>query len=418
MRVINRDIYLKQIIAGRENGLIKIITGIRRGGKSFLLFRLYYKYLIESGVADDHIVRVAFDDWDFRHLTRPDAFMDYLKECIKDEERYYVLLDEVQLLDDFVPVLNGLLRKENLDIYVTGSNSRFLSSDIATEFRGRGDCIHVYPLSFAEYLSAVDEAVDKAWQEYYTYGGLPHITTLDSDRRKSEYLHNLYNTVYSVDVIERNRVKNVAELNELTEIIASSIGSPTNPRKLSNTFKSLKGKAITPYTINRYLQNLQDAFMVEKCIRFDIKGKKYINSLAKYYFTDIGIRNAILDFRQQEENHIMENIIYNELLIRGFNVDVGVVVYRTTDKDGKTIRKYFEVDFVANQGSQRYYIQSAFIMPTDAKERQESASLININDSFKKIIVVKENIKPKRNAQGILTIGLMDFLLNPHSLEY
>ena len=418
MKVINRDIYLKQIIAGRENGLIKIITGIRRCGKSFLLFRLYYKYLIESGVADDHIVRVAFDDWDFRHLTRPDAFMDYLKECIKDEERYYVLLDEVQLLDNFVPVLNGLLRKENLDIYVTGSNSRFLSSDVATEFRGRGDCIHVYPLSFAEYMSAVDEAVDKAWQEYYTYGGLPHITTLDSDRRKSEYLHNLYNTVYSVDVIERNRVKNVAELNELTEIIASSIGSPTNPHKLSNTFKSLKGKAITPYTINRYLQNLQDAFMVEKCIRFDIKGKKYINSLAKYYFTDIGIRNAILDFRQQEENHIMENIIYNELLIRGFNVDVGVVVYRTTDKDGKTIRKYFEVDFVANQGSQRYYIQSAFIMPTDAKERQESASLININDSFKKIIVVKENIKPKRNAQGILTIGLMDFLLNPDSLEY
>lgn len=418
MKIIARKHYLDQIIAGKENGLIKIITGIRRCGKSFLLFRLFYKYLIESGVTDDHIIKVAFDDWDNREMRNPDNFMSYLKSRItNNNELYFLLLDEIQLLDEFVPVLNGLLRKENFDIYITGSNSRFLSTDIVTEFRGRGDTIHVYPLSFSEYMSAVDLTVEQGWKQYYTYGGLPHIVELDTDKKRGDYLKGLFETVYSVDIYERHKIKNTSEFKELSEVLASSIGSPVNPHKLSNTFKSLKNKTITPYTINKYIQYLRDAFVIERSRRFDIKGKKYINSLSKYYFTDIGIRNAILDFRQQEENHIMENIIYNELQIRGFNTDVGVVVSRTTDKNGKTVRRYYEVDFVANSGNQCFYIQSAFMMPTDAKERQESNSLINIKDGYKKIIIVKDNIMPKRNREGILTIGLMDFLLNPDSLN-
>lgn len=415
---IKRDVYLNQIIAGKGNGLIKIITGIRRCGKSFLLFELFHEYLRNSGVDDNHIIKIAFDDWESRELCKPDELMKYLKERIQDSNQHYLLFDEVQLLDDFVPVLNGLLRKRNLDIYVTGSNSKFLSTDVVTEFRGRGDQIHVYPLSFAEYMSVSEVPTEKAWKDYYTYGGLPLVLTLDSDKKKSDYLKSLYQTVYAADILERHRIRNKEEFNELVSVVASSIGSPTNPRKLSNTFHSLKNKNLTHPTIGAYLQYLQDAFIIEKGMRYDVKGKKYINTLSKYYFTDIGVRNALLNFRQQEENHIMENVIYNELKIRGFQVDVGVVEHRTTDKTGKTVRKQYEVDFVVNQGSQRYYIQSAFRMPTEAKERQESNSLLNINDAFKKIIIVKEDIKPKRSEEGIVTIGLFDFLLTPELLNW
>lgn len=415
--IIRRDNYLNQIITGKGNGLIKIITGIRRCGKSFLLFELFCRHLLEEGVDENHIIKIAFDDWDFRELCDPNQMMLYMKERVTDNHMYYVLLDEVQLLNDFVPVLNGLLRKSNLDIYVTGSNSHFLSNDVVTEFRGRGDQIHVYPLSFLEFMSARDDSPMEGWLDYYTYGGLPHILSLDTDRKKSEYLRNIFQTVYAADILERHNLRNKEEFKELVNIIASTIGSPTNPRKLSNTFKSLKNKALTQPTINKYLSFLQDAFIVDKAIRYDIKGKKYINTLSKYYFSDIGVRNAILDFRQQEENHIMENIIYNELRIRGFNVDIGIVEHKTTDKNGKTVRKLYEVDFVANQGSLRYYIQSAFVMPTEAKERQESNSLLNIDDSFKKIIIVKDFIKPKLNQEGIITLGLIDFLLKPELLN-
>lgn len=416
--IIKRDSYLNQIIAGKENGLIKIITGIRRCGKSFLLFNLFYDYLIDSGIAKDHIIKVAFDDWNFRELCNSDKLMEYIKGRITDDNMHYILLDEVQLLNEFVPILNGLLRKRNVDLYITGSNSHFLSNDIATEFRGRGDQIHVYPLSFAEFMSMEQRHPIDAWPDYYTYGGLPHILALDSDKKKIDYLQNLYHTVYIADILERHNIKNNEEFSELVQIIASAIGSPTNPHKLSNTFKSEKGKVLSQPTISKYLSYLQDAFIIEKAIRYNIKGKKYINTLPKFYFSDMGVRNAILSFRQQEENHIMENVIYNELRIRGFNVDVGLVEQRTIDKNGKAIRKQYEVDFVANQGSLRYYIQSAFVMPTDAKERQESASLHNIDDSFKKIIIVKDNIKPKRNELGIVTIGLFDFLLNQDSLNW
>lgn len=416
--IIKRDSYLNQIIAGKENGLIKIITGIRRCGKSFLLFNLFYDYLIDSGIAKDHIIKVAFDDWNFRELCNSDKLMEYIKGRITDDNMHYILLDEVQLLNEFVPILNGLLRKRNVDLYITGSNSHFLSNDIATEFRGRGDQIHVYPLSFAEFMSMEQRHPIDAWPDYYTYGGLPHILALDSDKKKIDHLQNLYHTVYIADILERHNIKNNEEFSELVQIIASAIGSPTNPHKLSNTFKSEKGKVLSQPTISKYLSYLQDAFIIEKAIRYNIKGKKYINTLPKFYFSDMGVRNAILSFRQQEENHIMENVIYNELRIRGFNVDVGLVEQRTIDNNGKAIRKQYEVDFVANQGSLRYYIQSAFVMPTDAKERQESASLHNIDDSFKKIIIVKDNIKPKRNELGIVTIGLFDFLLNQDSLNW
>jgi hypothetical protein len=415
---IKRPLYLKQLISGKWNGLIKIITGVRRCGKSYLLFNLFVDHLLEEGVADQQIIRIPFDDWDYRKLCDPEALMDYLSGVICDNLKYYLLLDEVQLLKDFEAVLNGLLRRRNLDIYITGSNSRFLSSDIVTEFRGRGDQIHVYPLSFAEFMSVDSRHPLDAWNDFYTYGGLPHVRMLDEDQKKAEYLKNLYSTVYSVDILERHHIKNRAEFNELVKVMASAIGSPCNPLKLSRTFKSLKNVSLSDKAISRYLSYLQEAFIAEKAIRYDIKGKKYINTLSKYYFTDVGVRNALLDFRQQEETHIMENIIYNELRIRGFSVDVGVVETRFTDAAGKRLRKQYEVDFVANKGSRRYYIQSAFAMPTEAKERQESASLLNIDDSFKKVIIVKDYIKPKRNESGIVTIGIIDFLLNVEMLDY
>lgn len=416
--VIKRDYYLNQLIASKHNGLIKIVTGLRRSGKSYLLFKLFGDYLKEQGISDDHIIKVDLEDRRNVLLRDPDALLSYIDSKLKDDKMYYILLDEVQHVPEFEDVLNSYLKIENADVYVTGSNSKFLSTDIITEFRGRGDQIHVYPLSFAEFMSVDSRHPFEAWGDYYTYGGLPHVLTLETPKKKIDYLKKLYSAVYVKDIVERNKLKGIAELKELIQVIASAIGSPTNPNKLANTFRSLKNVSLSNKTIDNYLTYICESFITEKAIRYDIKGKRYINTLSKYYFSDVGIRNAILDFRQQEENHIMENIIYNELKIRGFQVDVGMVEHRTTDKDGKTVRKQYEVDFVANQGSQRYYIQSAFIMPTDAKERQESASLLNIDDSFKKIIIVKDYIKPKRNEEGIVTIGLFDFLLHKDSLNW
>lgn len=415
---IKRQQYLNQLIASQRNGLIKIITGIRRCGKSYLLFKLFHEYLNSQGISDDHIIEVALDDRTNKELRDPDNLLKYIKEQITDKNLYYIMLDEVQMVDEFTDVLNSLLHISNADVYVTGSNSHFLSTDVVTEFRGRGDEIHLFPLSFSEYCEGYKGTIDNAWKDYYTYGGLPLILTLDTDKKKEDYLNNLYKSVYLVDVLERHKIKNMGEFDELLRIIASSIGAPCNPTKLANTFKSVKNVAIHHQTINKYLGFLEDAFLVEKSIRYNIKVKKYINTLAKYYFSDLGIRNALLGFRQQEETHIMENIIYNELRTRGYHVDVGMVEVREPDKSGKLFRKQLEVDFVVNQGSQRYYIQSAFAMPTLEKEAQESASLLRIKDSFKKIIIVKDDIKPKRNEDGILTIGQKDFLLDKNSLNY
>ncbi len=415
---ISRNLYLNQLVAGQGNGLIKIVTGIRRCGKSYLLFKLFHDYLISKGIKEDHIVRVALDDLMNEELREPHALLRHIRERIQAEGMYYVLLDEIQLVPNFYEVLNSLLHVQNADVYVTGSNSKFLSKDVVTEFRGRGDEIHLYPLSFSEFMQGYQGDKWNAWREYYTFGGLPLILSLETEQKKSEYLKNLYESVYLVDILERNKVRNKAEFDELARIIASSIGSPCNPTKLSNTFRSVKNVTVSSASIARYLSYMEYAFLIEKSIRYNIKGKKYINTLSKYYFSDLGIRNALLGFRQQEESHIMENIVYNELRIRGYHVDVGMVEERTTDKNNKTIRKQYEVDFVANQGNKRYYIQSAFAMPDETKVRQETASLTRIDDSFKKIIVVKDDIMPKRDENGIVTIGIMDFLLRPDSLDY
>ena len=413
---IKRDRYLQQLIESRQNGFIKVITGIRRCGKSYLLNVLFYHYLLENGVADDHIIRVDLEDRMNKELRDPDVMLHYVHDRIKDNELYYIIIDEVQLMDEFVDVLNSFQHIDNADTYVTGSNSHFLSSDIPTEFRGRGETINVYPLSFSEFFSAKGGDKQDAWREYYTYGVLPLIQSFDTEQKKINYLKDLFETVYLADIIERHNIKNENEMRELVLILASSIGSPCNPTKLSNTFKSVKNVKIGSQTISNYLTYLTESFLVDKAIRYDIKGKKYINTLSKYYFTDIGLRNAILDMRQQEETHIMENIIYNELLSRGI-VDVGMVEIKKQDKDGKWIRIQLEVDFIANLGSKKYYIQSALSIPDREKEIQESRSLININDSFKKIIVVKDHIMPRRNEEGILTIGLYDFLLKEDSLD-
>ncbi len=415
---IKRDQYLNQLIAGQQNGLIKIVTGIRRCGKSYLLFTLFHEYLVSQGVDERHIIEIALDDRTNVALRDPDVILHHIREQIVDNELYYILLDEVQLIPEFVDVLNSLLHIRNADVYVTGSNSRFLSSDVVTEFRGRGDEIRLYPLTFSEFVEGYQGDRNQAWKEYYTYGGLPLILSLETAKKKENYLENLYESVYLVDILERNTIRNREELDELVRIMASSVGSPVNPTKLSNTFKSVKNTEIHHQTISKYLSYFEDAFLLEKSIRYDIKGKKYINTLSKFYFSDLGIRNALLGFRQQEENHIMENIIYNELRARGYKVDIGMVEQREVDKNGKMVRKQLEVDFVVNQGSRRYYIQSAFAMPNLEKLRQESASLLKINDSFKKIIVVQEDIMPKRDENGILTIGIIDFLLNQNSLDY
>ena len=415
--VINRDIYLNRLIASKHNGLIKIITGLRRCGKSYLLFKLFKEHLRNVGVDDNHIIQVDLEDRRNKNLRNPDVLLAHIDSKMKDNDMYYILLDEVQCVKDFEDVLNSYLKIENADIYVTGSNSKFLSTDIITEFRGRGTQICVHPLSFAEIMSVDQRHPIDVWNDYYTYGGLPLVLSLSTDEAKESYLKDLYAKVYLTDIKDRYSIRCDSELQELLQIIASTIGSPTNPSKLENTFKSVKNVTLSSKTINTYLSYLEDAFLIEKSIRYDIKGKKYINTLAKHYFTDMGIRNAILGFMQMEENHIMENVIYNELRIRGYSVDVGMVETRPLNSEGKRIRKQYEVDFVANRGSQRYYIQSAFIMPTDSKERQESNSLLNIDDAFKKIIIVKDYIKPKRNQLGIITIGLIDFLLKPELME-
>ncbi|MBR4438832.1 MAG: ATP-binding protein [Bacteroidales bacterium] len=414
---IKRDRYLQQLIESRQNGFIKVVTGIRRCGKSYLLNVLFYHYLLNNGVADDHIIRVDLEDRMNKELRNPDAILHYVHDRIKDNELYYIIIDEVQLMDEFVDVLNSFRHIENADTYVTGSNSHFLSTDISTEFRGRGETIHINPLSFSEFYSAKGGDKQDAWREYYTYGGLPLIQSFETEQKKINYLKNLFETVYLADIIERHKIRNDKELRELVLIMASSIGAPCNPTKLSNTFKSLKNVSIGSKTISKYLTYLLESFLINKAIRYDIKGKKYINTLSKFYFSDIGLRNAILDMRQQEETHIMENIIYNELIIRGYNVDVGMVEIRKPDKNGKWIRSQREVDFIANLGSKKYYVQSALSIPNREKEIQESRSLTNINDSFKKIIVVKDQIMPRRNEEGILTIGLFDFLLKEDCLD-
>lgn len=414
---IKRDLYLNRLIARKHNGMIKVITGIRRCGKSYLLFNLFTKHLLASGVPDDHIIKVAFDSRKNADLRDPDRLCEYVESKMTDDQMYYILLDEVQMLSEFESVLNGFLHFDNADIYVTGNNSKFLSSDIITEFRGRGDEVHVFPLSFAEFYSVFDGSPSKAWEEYYIYGGLPLITAMKTDEQKSEYLIRLFNEVYLKDITERAIVKYPSELSELTNVLASATGSLTNPTKLSNTFKSEKNVLISSLTLSKYMDHLEHAFLISKAMRYDIKGRKYINTPCKYYFEDIGLRNARLNFRQLEENHIMENIIYNELRIRGYNVDVGVVETRGR-VDDQFKRKQFEVDFVANLGNKRYYIQSAFSMRTEEKILQETRSLRQIDDSFKKIIIVRDDIKIRRDNNGFVTMGIFDFLLNDNSLEY
>lgn len=409
---IQRNFYLQQLIDGRRNGLIKIITGIRRCGKSYLLFTLFYQYLKANGIAEDHIIKIALDDIESADLREPLALYRYIKGQMKDAGLYYILLDEVQLVARFEEVLNSLLRIDNADVYVTGSNSRFLSSDIITEFRGRGDEIHLYPLSLSEYCDGTGQRPIDAWKDYYTYGGLPHVLSLETEKKKIDYLANLFESVYLIDILERHRIKNKSEFEELLRIVASGIGAPTNTTKLSNTFKSVKKVNISYNTIDKYLGYMQEAFILEKATRYDIKGKKYIGSLSKYYFTDMGIRNVLLGLRQQEESHIMENVIYNELRRRGCKVDVGMVEQRSIDTSGNWQRKQLEVDFVVNEGCLRYYIQSALALPDEDKRKQEMASLLRINDSFKKIIIVKDDIKPWTDENGILTIGLIDFLMD------
>ena len=418
MNEIKRNTYLQRLIDKEQNGLIKIITGIRRCGKSYILNNLFYKYLKEKGVKDDHIIKVALDDDDNEYLLLRGALSNHIKNSITDNDLYYVLLDEIQLAENFVGILNGLLKLPNVDIYVTGSNSKFLSNDIVTEFRGRGDEIRILPLSFSEFMSVYKDTIAQGWKEYYTYGGLPLILGQKSDEAKINYLKGQLRNVYLNDVIERNHVQSIEQINTVLEIIASNVGSLTNPLKLSNTFKSVANLTISDKTVSSFLRYFEDAFLINKAKRFDVKGKKYLASQSKYYFSDLGIRNATLNFRQQEENHIMENAIYLELLKRGFAVDVGIVETSKRNQQGKIIRNYAEVDFIANSGNNKYYIQSAFAMHSDEKKVQERNSLLNIKDFFKKIIIVADDIKRKRDESGMITMSIYDFLLDEKSLDY
>ena len=396
---VKRETYLQQLIQRKDNGMIKIITGIRRCGKSFLLFHIYKRYLTENGVDTNHIIEIALDGIENEELRDPKMCFQYIKDSMKDQKTYYVLLDEVQFMPRFEEVLNSLLRMNNIDIYVTGSNSKFLSSDIVTEFRGRGDEVRIYPLSFAEFYSVYDGDYDDAWDDYMTYGGLPQLVEFQSERQKAEYLKNIFTNVYLKDVIERNKIQNVDEIGILVDVLASSIGAPTNPSKIANTFASERQMTYTNKTISNHIEYLTESFLISKATRYDIKGRKYIGANLKYYFTDPGLRNARLNFRQQEPTHIMENIVYNELKIRGYNVDVGVVDIFDKDKNGKRVRKQLEVDFVVNQGNQRYYIQVAYDMSSEEKQTQEFKSLRNIPDSFKKIVIVNGSKKPWRNDE-------------------
>ena len=413
MREIKRDVYLNKLISRKENGLIKIITGIRRCGKSYLLDPLFKNYLLESGVKEDHIIKLELDKEENKKFRDSHELNEYFKSLIKDKNMYYILLDEIQMVGGFESVLNSFLYERNLDVYVTGSNSKFLSSDIITEFRGRGDEIKVFPLSFSEYIESFKGDKQDAWNEYVLYGGLPLIFSKKTDEEKSKYLKDLFDQTYIKDIIERNNIQRVDILDSIINILASSVGSLTNPQKMFNTFISNGEKEISLNTINSYIKYIEDSFIVNKSERYDVKGKKYIQTPQKYYFSDIGLRNARLNFRQQEENHIMENIIYNELIIRGYNVDVGVVEVRDENKN----RKQLEVDFVCNLGNKRYYVQSALNLDTREKTIQEERPLMNINDNFKKIIVVKDNMKHWMTEEGILVIGIQEFLLNKNSLD-
>lgn len=412
MKEIKRDVYLNKIIEKRENGLIKIITGIRRCGKSYLLDPLFKNYLLESGVKEDHIIKLDLDERKNNKFLDPDQLDQYIRDLIKDNDQYFLILDEIQKVEDFESVLNGFLHIRNLDVYVTGSNSKFLSSDIITEFRGRGDEVRIHPLSFSEFYSAFNGTKEEAWEQYIVYGGLPRILSFKNEVEKSEYLKNLFEKTYLDDIVERNNVQRVDVLDAVVNTLASSIGSLTNPNKLSNTFESSGFKDVSVNTITSYINYLQDSFLIEKATRYDVKGKKYIQTPYKFYFSDIGLRNCRLNFRQQEETHIMENIIFNELLYRGYNVDVGVVEIREGDD-----KKQVEVDFVCNQYNKRYYIQSALSLPTREKTIQEERPLMNIPDNFKKIIVVKDDIKSWISEEGISIVGLKEFLLNPNSMD-
>ena len=407
--IINRDKYLDELIGWKHTDLIKIVTGLRRCGKSFLLFNLFHQHLLSSGTDESHIIEIALDDISNEALREPFRMLEYVKSKIKDDNQYYLIIDEVQLLGRFVDVLNSFMHIDNVDIYVTGSNSRFLSKDVATEFRGRGIEIHIYPLSFAELYQARGGDKYALWKSYYTYGGLPYLASLNDNARKAEYLSSLNQTLYLKDIVERNKIANEDEFSELMNLMASSIGSPCNPNKIANTFKSVKKLSLAPQTIAKYLSFMEDAFIVEKSVRYDIKGRKYISTLSKYYFQDVGLRNALLNFRQVEETHLMENVIYNELRRCGYSVDVGMIEVRSA-----TQRKQLEVDFVANKGDKRYYIQSAFALPDEQKLEQELASLKKINDSFKKIIITRDDIAPYHDDNGVLIIGLMDFLLRDY----
>lgn len=414
---IKRDYYLNKLIAKKHNGLIKVVTGIRRCGKSYLLFSLFKKHLLESGTNKSHIIEIAFDSFENKKFRDPEVLYPYIKEQLVDDKMYYILLDEVQLLGEFESVLNGLMRIDNVDVYVTGSNARFLSRDIITEFRGRGDELHIQPLSFAEFMSVYNGNKYDGWNEYVLYGGLPPVVLLPTSEQKIELLKNLFQETYINDIVGRHSIKNKAEFEELIDILSSGIGSLTNPKKLADTFKSKKNKTISQNTIKSYLDYLCDAFIVSRATRYDIKVRKYIDTPQKYYFSDIGLRNARINFRQIEETHTMENIIYNELVGRGYNVDVGIVTVSQADKSGNCVRKQLEVDFVCNKGSKRYYVQSAFAIPDSEKMKQESNSLLRIDDSFKKVIVVKDAPAPNYTEDGILVIGVYDFLLNENSLD-
>lgn len=415
---IKRDRYLNTLISKEHNGLIKVITGMRRCGKSYLLFTLFKEHLLSEGVAADHIIEIAFDAFENRKYRDPDVLYPYLKEQIKDDAMYYVLLDEIQLLGEFESILNSLIRMKNVDVYVTGSNARFLSKDVITEFRGRGDEVHMHPLSFAEFMSVYQGTKQDGWNEYMLYGGIPLVLEFTTPDQKIAFLKSLFEETYISDIVGRYHIRNKAELEDLLNILSSAIGSLTNPEKLSATFQTVKKKKISTSTLRRYIDYLCDSFLIDSAIRYDVKGKKYIDTPVKYYFTDMGLRNARLNFRQIEETHSMENIIFNELKMRGFNVDVGVIVQYETNGKGNGTRKQLEIDFVCNQGSKRYYIQSAYAIPDQAKMEQEQRSLMLTGDFFKRLIITKDTPAPYYNESGVLIMSVYDFLLNQNSLEY
>ena len=414
---IKRDRYLNLLISKKHNGLIKVITGMRRCGKSYLLFTLFKDYLLAEGIEKSHIIEIAFDAYENKQYRDPDVLYPYLKEQIKDDGMYYVLLDEVQLLGEFEAILNSLTRMKNVDVYVTGSNARFLSKDVITEFRGRGDEVHMYPLSFAEFMSVYPGTKQDGWNEYMLYGGLPLVLSFTTPDQKIAFLKSLFEETYISDIVGRHNIRNKAELEELLNILSSAIGSLTNPEKLSATFRSVKNKKISSATIRKYIDYLCDSFLIDSAVRYDVKGKKYIDTPVKYYFTDMGLRNARLNFRQLEETHSMENIIFNELKIRGFNVDVGVIIQYDTNEKGNSVRKQLEIDFVCNKGSKRYYIQSAYAIPDQAKMEQEQRSLMLTGDFFKRIIITKDTPAPYYNENGVLIMSVYDFLLNENSLD-